>query len=171
MKTYLTLACLFALALNGCGLFSSSSSTTPAPAAAADEEPAEPSAYAWQTELRRPELGKITEKLWLWLDGDAPEGLDLASLGGEDRLRITAKLDAPLDADQVGLLTSLGLEATEGDDSTTGLLTRQQLLDLAREANVVRIDPAADAEAAQAETDRRERRQRRAAARRRASRM
>ena len=169
MKTHLTLACLFALALNGCGIFSSGSAAHPT-TPAADEEPAAPSAYAWQGELRRPELGKITEKLWLWLDGDAPDGLELASMGGEERLRITAKLETPLDADQVGLLTSLGLEATEGDETTSGLLTRQQLLDLARETNVLRIDPAGAAEPAQAEPERTTRRQRRAAARR-ASRM
>lgn len=169
MKTLLTFACLVSLATTGCGLFSSGTSarqTTPA----VDEEPAAPSVYAWQTELRRAELGKITEKLWLYLDGDAPEGVTISAAGADELVRVTAKLDAPLAADQLGLLTSLGLEAAEGDDSATGLLTRAQLLDLAREANVVRIDPATDDEP-RARADREERRQRRAAARRRASRM
>lgn len=165
MKTYLTL--VLAVALTGCGLFSSTPAARTTAPAEVDQEPATPSVYAWQTELGPTEQSKITHKLWLWLDGDAPDGLEVQADAPEPLIHVTAKTTHELGADELAYFDTFGLTATEGSAAATGFVTRTQLLELAREGNVERIDPASAAQVEREERRaRRDRRRARASARR-----
>lgn len=99
---------------------------------------AEPAAFSWQAGLDDTELGKITQPIWLWLDGD-----QVASLDGEaGRVRVSAVFARPMHDDDIGHYASLGLEAEAGVRSVSGLLSKDQALSLARDPNVLYLVPA-----------------------------
>ncbi len=130
-----------AAALAGCGASATETAhrTTPA----AEEAPSQ-SAFGWQADLDRREQGRIAQPLWLWLDGDLPEGVDV--LGVEDpKVRVTAKLRHALYEDEIDHFARLGFDAVEGSAEIQGLVTRDQLLEAAREHNVLRLDAGATA--------------------------
>jgi hypothetical protein len=168
MNLHRALASLVALGLAGCGIVSSTpatESTTPA----AIDEPQTPSAFAWQSELESAEQMKVTERVWLFLDGDQPEGVETSAEALEPQIRVTAKLRHAVAADDVDYYASFGLDAAEGAEAPSGFVTRAQLLELARDRNVVRLDaPTADEIRAE---ERQARRRARATSRRRANRM
>lgn len=157
MKMHHLLTLLAALTLlAGCGASATSQR--------ADARPTDPQEVAlpdvsWQASLSRRELGKLELHLWQWLDGDASE--DLGSLEDEgSTVRVSVRLRHALYEDEVAHYQRLGLTAAEGDDAPTGQVTRAQLLELARDHNVLelgtaaQVAPAAEATAtAQADAD------------------
>lgn len=132
------LAALFLV--SGCGVFGSTTGGA-AHTTTADGDSFESSAFAWQAEVEQAALTKITEPLWLWLDGDQPSEIDVLGSGAEPTVRVTVELRHPLYEDEIDHYTRLGLDAEEGEDRPSGTVTRTQLLELASDRNVLRLDP------------------------------
>ena len=161
MKTYHLLTLFVALGLMvGCGASATSSQRAAAatqPATAYDQ--AELPDVSWQAGLSRSELGKVALPLWRWLDGDSTEDLGLLEDDGET-VHVTIRLRHELYEDEVAHYQRLGLAATQGESAPSGRVTRAQLLELARDHNVLElsgpreaVEPSAEPATATAQAD------------------
>jgi hypothetical protein len=127
------------LALAGCGAsVEATVGSTTTPAESAVDDPT-----AWQAELGEVEREKISRRLWLWLDGDSVEDLQLVSepAGNEEAVAVSVTLTAAATAEDVNRLSQLGLEARLGEETAHGTLTRDGMLDVARDGSIGLLSP------------------------------
>src|SRR4029450_860966 len=94
--------------------------------------------------LKAGETNKVDPRVLAWLDSkDSAEDAGLVAPAGEKpgRVRVGVEFKRPLAAKAADALKKLGLGAEPGETAAWGHVSRQGLVTLARDANVVRIEP------------------------------
>jgi hypothetical protein len=94
----------------------------------------------WRKELTTEQQGKLSAELQLWLDGQEPDTLEI-NMPRPGHVQVYSCYAAPVFGEAVSHFQGLGLDAEEADEVSAGVLSRRQLLDLAKDPQVIALTP------------------------------
>lgn len=100
---------------------------------------------SWRDDLTNEQLTKVAPELQQWLDGEDADELGLIA-GAPGTAKIYARLPEELDPARVDEFLALGLDAEPDMLVVPGIVTRDQLLDIIRHADVIAVNPVRRAE-------------------------